>query len=139
MRTGRPPRDLIDHNVRIDYGKLRHILTVDRRLNGNFSHLRSILESGEARAKIVTGFPIERLTDPNNFLSLLYYFGLLTFKAGSDTGTDLMIPNRTVKQLLYGHLRDGYRDVDIFRIDLLLFANLIEDMAFRGEWEPVGI
>ena len=38
---------------------------------------------------------------------------------------------------MYGYLRDGYRDVDVFRIDFLRFANLIRDMAYKGEWEPV--
>ena len=33
-------RELIDTNVRIDYGKLRHLLTVNRQLNGNFDLLR---------------------------------------------------------------------------------------------------
>ena len=37
-----PPQELIDHNVRIDYGKLRHLMQIDRRLNGNFSRLRNI-------------------------------------------------------------------------------------------------
>lgn len=42
------PDALIDQNMRIDYGKLRHLLTVDqqmhqRQLNGNFSQLRSMI------------------------------------------------------------------------------------------------
>ena len=37
------PDELIDTNVRIDYGKLRHLLTVNRQLNGNFDLLRHII------------------------------------------------------------------------------------------------
>ena len=47
IRERKIPRQLIDSNMRIDYGKLRHLLVVDRQLNGNFSQLRSIIESGE--------------------------------------------------------------------------------------------
>ena len=39
----RVPTYLIDTNVRIDYGKLRHLLVVGRQLNGNFDLLRKII------------------------------------------------------------------------------------------------
>ncbi len=34
----RPPSEMIDQNVRMDYGKLRHFVVLDRQLNGNFSY-----------------------------------------------------------------------------------------------------
>ena len=37
------PDDLIDTNVRIDFGKLRHLLVVGRQLNGNFDLLRDVI------------------------------------------------------------------------------------------------
>ena len=42
----RGPKDPIDTNVRIDYGKLRHLLVTGRRLNGNFDLLRHIIADG---------------------------------------------------------------------------------------------
>ena len=41
-----PPEELIDDNVRVDYGKLRHLLTAGGRLNGNFDLLRAALADG---------------------------------------------------------------------------------------------
>jgi len=38
---------------------------------------------------------------------------------------------------MYGYLRDGYEDVDVFSIDLWHFANLVRNMAYLGEWQPV--
>ena len=48
----------------------------------------------------------------------------------------LVIPNQTVKQLMYGYLRDGYRDVEAFRVDLFRFEQLMLRMANEGEWRP---
>ncbi|MBK1707452.1 AAA family ATPase, partial [Halochromatium glycolicum] len=95
VRRNQPPDDLIDHNVRIDYGKLRHLVQIDRqladrqladreradadavtatsRLNGNFSRLRAIIERGEEVSPIQTSFPAEGLLRQDNFVSLLYY------------------------------------------------------------------
>ncbi len=42
------PDNLIDDNVHIDYGKLRHLLTVGRRLNGSFDLLRHVIAEGRA-------------------------------------------------------------------------------------------
>ncbi len=131
------PQNLIDQNIRIDYEKLRHLLTVDKQLNGNFSQLREIIETGETVSDINVSFPLDQLLNRENFISLLLYFGLLTF-AGEHEGEPLLrIPNRTVKDLMYSYLRDGFRDVDAFRLDLRHFGRLLRGLAYRGEWQAV--
>lgn len=130
------PDNLIDPNIRIDYGKLRHLMHVDKRLNGNFSQLQALIETGEVSSNVVLSFPLERMLQRENFLSLLLYFGLLTF-AGEQAGRPLLrIPNRTVKDLLYGFIRDGFQDVNVFRVDPWRLANFLSDMAYLGEWQP---
>ncbi len=135
------PHDLIDDNVRIDYGKLRHLMLVSRRgpkrLNGNFDLLRHIVGEGRAEAKIRKSFPLDRLADPENFLSLLYYFGLLAIQGREEGLSRLGIPNQTVRRLLYGYIRDAYRDMEIFSVSLHRLDGLVSRMAFRGEWRPV--
>ena len=131
------PEYLIDTNVRIDYGKLRHLLVVGRQLNGNFDLLRKVIGEGRKDVlRIQPSFPLGRLTDRVNFLSLLHYFGLLSIRAVVDGMPRLAIPNQTVKQLLYGYLRDGYEDVEVFTVDLYRFEELMIGMANRGEWRP---
>ena len=132
------PEYLIDTNVRIDYGKLRHLLVVGRQLNGNFDLLRNII--GEERVdvlRIQPSFPLKQLTDEENFLSLLHYFGLLSIRAVAGGAPRLGIPNQTVKRLMYGYLRDGYRDVGVFSVNLFRFEQLLMRMANEGEWRPV--
>ncbi len=131
------PDYLIDTNVRIDYGKLRHLLVVGRQLNGNFDLLREVIGEGQKDVlRIQPSFPLQRLTDRENFLSLLHYFGLLSIREVVRGAPRLGIPNQTVKQLMYGYLRDGYRDVEVFRVDLFRFEQLMMRMANEGEWRP---
>ena len=145
------PDNLIDDNVRIDYGKLRHLLIVEReinerrigqpqvnepQLNGNFDLLRGVIAEGRADSEIVSSFPLKRLAKRENFLSLLHYFGLLSIR-GATAGTPrLAIPNQTVRRLLYGFLRDAYRDVRVFSLDLVEFDRLTRRMVLEGEWQP---
>ena len=131
------PDDLIDVNVRIDYGKLRHLLVVGRQLNGNFDLLQQIIGEEAVETPVQTGFPLERLDQPENFLSLLHYFGLLSIRQVVGGVPRLGIPNQTVRRLLYGYLRDAYRDVEVFSVNLFTFDLLLRRMANEGVWEPV--
>ena len=132
------PDELIDNNVRIDYDKLRHLLVVGRQLNGNFDLLRDAIAEGQKDVlRIRSSFPLQRLTDEENFLSLLHYFGLLSIREVVRGVPRLAIPNQTVKQLMYGYLRDAYRDVEVFRVSMYRFEQLLMGMANEGEWRPV--
>ncbi len=133
----RVPTYLIDTNVRIDYGKLRHLLVVGRQLNGNFDLLRKIIGEEQADARLQPSFPLGRLAERENFLSLLHYFGLLSIRDAQGVTPTLAIPNQTVKRLMYGYLRDGYQDVGVFKVDLHRFEQLMLGMANEGEWRPV--
>jgi hypothetical protein len=135
------PDNLIDRNVRIDYGKLRHLIIVDTGIgkapNGNFERLKAIIEEGETSAKIAEGFPLEELADTDNFISLLFYFGLLTVETPVGDKLRLKIPNETMKRLYYDYIKRGYRETDIFDLNLSKYSNLMSDMAYDGQWEPL--
>ena len=139
------PDDLIDPNIRIDYTKLRHLLLVNRRasaearrLNGNFDLLRHVIGEGETEADDINlSFPLDELDEPENFLSLLYYFGLLSIRGVSGGAVRLGVPNQTVWRLMYGYLRKAYRDVGVFSVSHHHFSGLVRRMAYKGEWRPV--
>ena len=137
MPNKKAPRELIDTNVRIDYGKLRHLLTVNRQLNGNFDLLRHIIGEQSTDSNIQLSFPLDRLDRRENFLSLLHYFGLLSIRDVSYGVPRLGIPNQTVKRLMYGYLRDAYDDVGVFSVDVYTFSRLMRQMAYEGAWQPV--
>ncbi len=135
------PGELIDDNVRIDYGKLRHLIIVDRGktkiTNGNFSKLKEITGTGETLSKITKGFPLERLMEPENFESLLFYLGLLTIKGPEKNKLRLQIPNETVRRLYYSYIEGAYRETGIFTLNLSMYSDLMTDMAYDGKWRPL--
>lgn len=135
------PEDLIDRNVRIDYRKLKHLIIVDKTgrktSNGNFNRLKEIVETGETSAKLQSGFPLEKLADEDNFISLLFYFGLLTVKGARLEERILSIPNETIRRLYYDYIKEGYEETDVFSIDLSTYSRLMNEMAVNGEWKPL--
>ncbi len=131
------PSYLIDENVRIDYGKLRHLILANRQLNGNFDRLKTVIEEGQIVSEVVKSFPLDQLHQPQNFSSLLYYFGLLTFRGAYRGRSTLAVPNQTVQHLILGYIRDALLEVGRFEVPKDTFTDLIGDMAWEGAWEPL--
>jgi hypothetical protein len=141
-REGKPPENLIDRNVRVDYGKLRHLIIIDRKgkapvTNGNFTKLQQIIQEGGTLSKIADGFPLEEMTDAHHFESLLFYFGLLTIAGRERDRYRLIIPNETVKRLYYDYIESAYKETGAFSLDLSRYGDLISDMAYNGAWRPL--
>jgi hypothetical protein len=140
IRTHNIPDQLIDQNVRIDYGKLKHFITIDkdnaRVTNGNFNRLKEIIEKGEIDSpELIESFPVEKMSHTKNFLSLLYYFGLLTIKKTSEAEPVLKIPNETVRRLFYDYINEAYEVTETFSIDWYEYSRLVRGMAYKGEWK----
>ena len=103
----------------------------------DFDLLRHVAGEERVACDVQPGFPLERLTRREHFLSLLHLFGLLSIREVVDGRPVLAIPNQTVRRLLYGFLRDAYDDVGTFAVDLFAFDRLMSAMANAGAWRPV--
>jgi len=136
MKGTKLPKKLIDQNVKIDYNKLRYLITIDKRLNGNFSRLKGIIFDQGIISNIEDSFPVSDLIKQENFVSLLYYFGLLSIHGEKRGKYQLKIPNLTILDLMYGYIRSGFEDVDIFKIDMWELSDMITNMAYDGNWKP---
>lgn len=135
-RKGNIPKQMLDLNIRTDYNKLRMLIRKDSGFEDAASAIQNIVEKGEVTAEVKESFTAEGITNPDNFVSLLFYFGMLTI-AGTDglDGLRLCIPNQVVREQMYGYLLSAYRENQLY-IDEKLHNRLIADMALRGEWLP---
>lgn len=135
-QTRRFPTKLIDENLRTDYAKIRHLITIDRRLNGNFHVLEKLIATGTLEEELVESFQALELAKKENFTSLLCWLGLTTIQSTTFGKTTFGIPNETLKALAAKMLPDAYSDVH--KIDERVFDindGLVE-FALHGEWRP---
>ena len=134
------PDDMVDENLRTDYAKIRHLVTMDRRLNGNFHVLENLLAGGALEEPMAKSFQAHELTKKENFTSLLYWLGITTITGSDFELTRFGIPNETLKHLAAKMIPDAYSD--IYKIDERMFDINKELVAFarRGEWSGfIGI
>ena len=98
-QTGKFPANMVDANLRTDYAKIRHLITVNNRLNGNFHALETIVSDGKLTDQLVDSFQAKDITVRENFVSLLYWLGITTI-VGDDMGTPVFgIPNGAFRQM----------------------------------------
>ena len=139
-RTKQFPKELVDENLRTDYAKIRHLVTLDRRLNGNFHVLENLIAGDELAERLVRSFQARELTKPENFTSLLYWLGITTITGDKRGKTIFGVPNETLKELSAKMLPAAYED--IHKIDERVFGinDGLVDFSFDGNWRPfVGI
>jgi hypothetical protein len=138
IKNSESPDNLIDENMRTDYGKFRFLLTENNKINGNFSILREIAENNEITGNFVRSFALKELIDADKFKSLLFYLGFTSIKEtdvfGNNTYT---IPNKLVKILIWEFIQKSVNEVYHLRMNIDFFANAFLKMATKGEWRPV--
>ena len=127
------PKNMLDANIRTDYNKLRMLIRKDRGFDHDASTIQHIVETGNITAELKDHFPSERITDPDNFVSLLYYFGMLTIAGSSMDGIQFRIPNQVVREQMYGYLTQTYRDNEL-SVDDYQRGKLMVSMARDGDW-----
>lgn len=130
--TGEAPEEMIDPNTKTDYNKMKKLLQLDK-LDGNRKGvILEIAEKGKIISNLETTFPAETLTNPNMFVSLLFYYGMLTIKGTHGSRLMLGIPNNNVRKQYYEYLLEQYEEKA--SLDTNQLEDYFYDMAYDGKW-----
>lgn len=136
IQKHRAPEEMVDKNIRTDYSKLKMLARIDHDSSQEGSRMSTIEEiaaKGEILVDLHTSFPAEKVTDIDNFRSLLYYYGLLTMCGTHGNRLKMCIPNNCVREQYFGFLRDYYQQ--FHTINLSHLKDLIDDFTYDGQWK----
>ncbi len=134
------PRELLDRNVRTAYEHLGHVgapgsVSMDERR----TIFETILSERSIRSPLVEQFGVKLLETRSAFISLLYYLGMLTLRAGGEAAgqDELEIPNRIIRELQWEHLAKHLDQQANFAIDTTHLSSTLESMGLRGDIAPL--
>ena len=110
------------------------LIRKDKEFAHDASVVQTLVSQGYITGELKKGFPAVSITNPDNFVSLLYYFGMLTISGIHKGKTKLTIPNQVVQEQLYTYLLNTYNEAD------LSFSNHEKDelssaLAYDGAWQ----
>ncbi len=132
INHGYPPSNLLDRNAGTDYGKIKKLIQLDQLDGDRRGLLHKIAEEETITQSIEESFPADRLTNPEVFPSLLYYYGMLTIKGHEGSTPILGIPNNNTRKLYYDTIRLFYLQES--GINLGDLERKLCGMALAGEW-----
>ena len=129
------PKRMVESNIRMDYDKMRMLIRHDKSFSHDASIIQDLVTKGFVAGKLVENFPAENINDPDNFLSLLFYFGMVTIDGTYDGATKFIIPNEVVRDQMYTYLLDTYKENDL-TYDSYDKNKLESQLAFHGDYKP---
>ena len=134
IKKGCPPENMVDVNTRTDYKKLKRLLELDEMGDEQHSLIHEIAADGKTLGNVSESFPAERIYESPNFLSLLYYYGMLTIAGTRGAQLVLGIPNNNVRLQYYNYLLEEYQQMAHVNVNHL--NSLFYNMAVEGDWRP---
>ena len=134
IQRGKAPRDMVEDNIRIDYEKLRMLIRKDKEFAHDASIIQTLVSEGYVTGELKKGFPAINITNPDNFVSLLYYFGMLTISGTYKGKTKLTIPNQVVREQIYTYLLSTYNEAEL-NFSSYEKNELASALAYDGDWK----
>ncbi len=133
--TRHRPKELIDPNTMTDYGKMKRLIEIDKLEGERLNIIHDIAENGFIYGQVVSHFPAERMMEFGNFISLLYYYGMLTIGGVEGELLKLIIPNNNVRLQYYHYLLDEYQSIAPANLSRLILC--YSRAALHGDWRPM--
>ena len=133
--TGKKPKEMVDPNTKTDYKKLRNLIEIGNMTEERRQTIYDIVHTGYTISTLNSYFSAESITDEDNFISLLFYYGMLTIRGTLGAALKLGIPNNNVRIQYYNYLMQAFQQI---RPTALSQLNVpFYQAAVEGQWRPM--
>ena len=133
--TGKKPKEMVDPNTKTDYKKLRNLIEIGNMTEERRHTIYDIVHTGYTISTLNSYFPAESITDENNFISLLFYYGMLTIRGTLGAALKLGIPNNNVRIQYYNYLMLAFQQIHPTALSQLNIP--FYQAAVEGRWQPM--
>jgi len=125
------PEELIDTNIASDYSKIKNIFYI----NNSPEHqqkLHEIITDEETTAVMTRKYSFERSFTPDDFVSLLFYNGMLTIKESQFALIKFQIPNYVIKEIYWSFFKDEILNRNEIGIEESNIQKALTDLAVNN-------
>jgi hypothetical protein len=91
------PTELLDPNIASDYNKIRKSFKIKGREKENLVHLDKLVKTGTLESELIQLFDLEKRFDTADFISLLFYQGIITIWEKDLDSIIFKMPNYVIK------------------------------------------
>jgi hypothetical protein len=122
------PYEMLDSNIITDYRKVRNIFKIGGDEVGKFELLDELVKQGHIDFTLTRIYNLEAQFTQDDFLSLLFYMGMLTFKEALSSDWRFEIPNYVIKKLYFEYFAAIYLEKTQFAKSLRPITQTINAM-----------
>ncbi|MBK9259830.1 MAG: AAA family ATPase [Polyangiaceae bacterium] len=136
---GRYPRRLLDPNARTDYKKLHSLwASVGPAAQERREAIETVLNEGAIWSELVEQFGSRHSFTRSEFVSLMYYTGMLTLAQEEPMGPLIRfeVPNRVIRELNWQHFTHLLEDLDRVTLHSHAMSMSLLEMTSQGNIEP---
>ncbi|MFN0201221.1 MAG: AAA family ATPase [Bacteroidia bacterium] len=137
LSAGTFPDKMLDDNIATDYGKIRGIFQIENQESQRVPILKQLLEEGSVPCQIVSRFNFEMEFGDREFISLLFYMGMLSIKEQDFSVEILQIPNYVIKALYYEYFYQLLREEQLMPTPAHKVTEVVRVLAKYGDTEPL--
>jgi hypothetical protein len=130
------PDDMLDSNIITDYRKVRNIFQIGNGESDRFALLDELVKVNYIDFTLTRIFNIDERFNDDDFLSLLFYMGLLTVKEAKDSDWRFVIPNYVIKKLYFEYFGSIYLAKTRFASSLRPITSAIDAIVNDGQPKP---
>jgi len=130
-----PPDDLVDTNISSDYGKIRKLFALQEPFR-NSQVLDELMTTGETTATLTPQYSFERDFDRDDFVSLLFYLGLISIQDDDLDALVFSIPNYVIKSLYRAFFIDFIKSEQNLAFETADVKSAIRGLAQHNSIEP---
>jgi hypothetical protein len=137
QQNQRYPENLLDTNISSDYGKIGKLFRIGSEESSRWSTLQDLLDGKTVSAKLTEQFSFDRRFDKDDFLSLLFYMGLITIKDSDLSELNLQIPNEVIRELYYQYFLEQLNLQNNLELSNPDVRNTILELAKHNNPQPL--
>ncbi|MCA0387866.1 MAG: ATP-binding protein [Bacteroidetes bacterium] len=131
------PREMVDSNILTDFSKIKKIVNLEN-YEVNVEVIDTILKTGSYPSNLTQIFTFERKFTVQDFITMLFYNGLLTIKGQKDFDLLFEIPNYVVKEVFWDFFANEMTEKNQIEPDIEDLKNAVRAMGNSNDVRPVA-
>jgi hypothetical protein len=135
QKNDSPPKELIDTNIASDYGKIKKLFALQKPFR-NSQVLDELMVSNQTTASLTPQFSFERDFNSDDFVSLMYYLGLISIQSSRYNMLNFSIPNYVIKELYRNFFIDFIKVQNNLSVDTVNVSKAFIEMAENKNLMP---
>ncbi|MEZ4869347.1 MAG: AAA family ATPase [Caldilineaceae bacterium] len=134
---GEYPEELLDTNIASDYGKVRQLFKVEGQEVQNYAVLQELITEGQIGARLTRQFSFEKAFTYDDFVSLLFYLGIITVRTGELSRLIFEAPNFVIRQLYFDYFQQLILQQSELRTSDLRIYDRVIKLAQENDPQPL--